>query len=416
MAMSLFNSPSIRRVLNCSETFAIMDNCNSTIVGGPPTQRTVLSSQSSLSSSNSIKDDDNVDLIKVLESIKEKKIVVPIEVDESEGNEIYNLLVKRQHEPEPHTPDKETDAIRKISFPEDSVDNVANFIDVRKLVGRKETNYYYSESNLSARKRVEKLKIRKQKRRGTLASLDESAHSRMSYLSFCTRMSAYKGPTPLKKDGSSIQSILKKRNVLGPTFSTDDTVDCSHDTVDCSRTGEVDFSHIDIREFERIPGDNPCVRAGVPLSIGWAHIQHDPISLDDYENAKGPPRDKIEMMVPAGVRKSMLRDEFKVSIADLNAAMKSVNICKRQRAHTLKTERLEVLEEFRQSAKRKFKRAVGKAVSSSQQAEELWENSYEAVRNDYLEKALEGELIDLELDVTPGVNAIDSLHSVESAS
>eukprot|EP00986_Skeletonema_menzelii_P019101 scaffold27064_cov167-Skeletonema_menzelii.AAC.3 len=180
MAMSLFNSRSIRRVLNCSETVALMDNCNSTIVGGPPTQRTVLSSQSSLSSSNSIKDDDNVDLIKVLESIKEKKIVVPIE--ESEGNEIYNLLVKRPHEPEPHTPDKETDAIRKISFPEDSVDNVANFIDVRKLVGRKETNYYYSESNLSARKKVEKLKIRKQKRRGTFASLDESAHSRMSYI------------------------------------------------------------------------------------------------------------------------------------------------------------------------------------------------------------------------------------------
>ena len=322
------------------------------------------------------------------------------------------MLVKEQQH-EAHTHQNKTDIVRGISdrsFPEDSVDNVANFIDFRKLEGRKETNYYYSEENLSARKKVQKLRIKKQKRRGTLASLDESAHSKLSYVSLCSSMSAYKGPTPLKKDGSSIQSILKKRNVQASTVSTDHTGDSS------CRDKVVNFSNIDIREYERIPGDNPCVRKGVPLSIGWAHVQLDPIPIDDYETLKGPPRDKIEMMVPAGVRRSMLRDEFHASINDLNAAIKSVNISKRQRAHTLKEERLEVLVEFRQSVKRKFKRALGKAVSSSRQAEELWEASYEAVRNDYLEKALDGELIDLELDVTPDDNAIDSLHSDESTS
>ena len=322
------------------------------------------------------------------------------------------MLVKEQQH-EAHTPHNNTAVVRgisDISVPEDSVDNVANFIDFRKLEGRKDTNYYYSEENLSARRKFEKLKVKKkQKRRGTLASLDESAHSKLSYVSLCSSMSAYKGPTPLKKDGSSIQSILKKRNVQASTVSTDHTGD--------SRCRDkVHFSNIDIREYERIPGDNPCVRKGVPLSIGWGHVQLDPIPLDDYETLKGPPRDKIEMMVPASVRRSMLRDEFHASINDLNAAIKSVNISKRQRAHTLKEERLEVLDEFRQSVKRKFKRAVGKAVSSSRQAEEFWEASYEAVRKDYLEKALDGELIDLELDVTPDDNAIDSLHSDESTS
>eukprot|EP00984_Skeletonema_dohrnii_P024205 scaffold13306_cov61-Skeletonema_dohrnii-CCMP3373.AAC.1 len=67
------------------------------------------------------------------------------------------------------------------------------------------------------------------------------------------------------------------------------------------------------------------------------------------------------MMVPASVRKSMLRDEFKISIADMNASMKGVNITKKQRRHTVASEHLEGWQEVTESAKRKFKRLMGKA-------------------------------------------------------
>lgn len=265
-------------------------------------------------------------------------------------------------------------------FPKDDVDDVANFIDVKKLVGKSETNYYYSKANLSSRKKVEKIKMKK-KRRRSLDNFDDSVDSRTDFLRHCIRASAYKGPTAVKKDGSSLQSIMTRRiNVLTPIDSTLST-EASHGDK------AVTFSHVDLREYERVPGDNPCVRGGVPLSIGWKHVQHDPICLDDYERFKGPPRDKIEMMVPASVRRSMLRDEFGASIHELNAAMKSANISKRQRAHTIASENSEVFQEVLESAERKFKRVVGKAASSEKQAEELWEASRDAVMNEYLQNA-----------------------------
>ena len=82
MLMSLLNAPSVKRVVDCSE-FAIKDdNCET--AGGPSTQRTVLSSQSSLSSSsNDIKDGGNMELIKAVESIKVNDDFVSVELDVS---------------------------------------------------------------------------------------------------------------------------------------------------------------------------------------------------------------------------------------------------------------------------------------------------------------------------------------------
>ena len=81
--MSLLNTtPSVKTVVDCSE-FAIKDdNCET--AGGPSTQRTVLSSQSSLSSSsNDIKDGGNMELIKAVESIKENNDFASTELDVS---------------------------------------------------------------------------------------------------------------------------------------------------------------------------------------------------------------------------------------------------------------------------------------------------------------------------------------------
>lgn len=335
-------------------------------------------------------------------------------------------MIVDEHEPPP-TPQK---IWRRTSFLEGDTDNVANFIAIRKIIGKNESNYYYSESNLSSRKKIEKIKITKrQKRRATIDNLEESVHSRINLLRHCIRASAYQGPTPLKKDGSSIKSIMKKKNIR----STCETIDSTHSSTirssvasqDSRCKGKVTFSHIDIREYERIPGDNPCVRAGVPLSIGWAHYQHKSILLDDYETAKGPPRDKIEMMIPASVRRSMLRDEFGASINELNASLKSVNISKRQRDHTLASENVEVLHEVLESAKRKFKRVVGKAVSTKKQAEELWEASHDAAMAEYLEKnsghclkAREagGELLELDVSHISCDESYDTIQSLEEIS
>ena len=275
------------------------------------------------------------------------------------------------------------------------VNNVANFIDIGKLVGKDETNYHYSASNLSSRRKVEKISIKMRERRASFDfdNFDESVHSRTQYLRQCIKASSYKGPK-LKNDGSYVKSIMKK----GTASSSSSSVEA-----------RVAFSHVDIREYERVPGDNPCVRTGVPLSIGWKHIQHNPIQLDTYETSKGPPRDKIDMIVPSNVRRVMLRDKFGASIKDINAAVKSVNITKRQRKQTLASENIEVLQEVLESAKRKFRRYVRKAFQAKTSARESWKESHDALMNEYLEKALEGGM---ELDETLFLSAKICLESI----
>jgi hypothetical protein len=99
------------------------------------------------------------------------------------------------------------------------------------------------------------------------------------------------------------------------------------------------FSVVDIREHERIAGDNPCVSKGVPIAIGWGYIQHPPIPLDTYETHRGQPRNKIEMLIPPDIRIRLLKDEFNISVATINTAMKDALKVKKQREYTVNTDK-----------------------------------------------------------------------------
>ena len=276
----------------------------------------------------------------------------------------------------------------------DSADNVAKFVNVNKLLDPSSSNYYYTKSNRDNRKKLEKLKSKKQ----IHSSFDESMHSVSSVISHRSTSSSYRGETQRKKkDGSKIKSAMKR--IFGPGRTSESglasvkstpignigsTVETSNSTGEGKlRLRRCAFSSVDIREHERVAGDNPCVTSGVPLSIGWGYYQHDPIKLDDYEENKGPSRDKIEMMVPAGVRRSMLRDEFGVSINDMNAAMRDVNVIKRQRRHTVATEHLEGWTEVAQSAKRKFNRFL-KRTSTAKEAKKMWDEAHKSAVKQYI--------------------------------
>ena len=279
---------------------------------------------------------------------------------------------------------------------EADVNNVANYIDLKKVVGKNESNYYYTPKNRATRQTMEKIKKTKKGRAKEVDNLDTSQHAKINILDGCTDRSSYFGTTPTLKDGSPVEGILKnrayflRRNSQSSGMSRRNSAKSLNDSgsqnphPDIYRSKSVQLETVHIREHERIAGDNPCVSSGVPLSIGWGHVQHDPIPLDHYETAKGPPRDKIEMMVPASVRKSMLRDEFKISISDMNAAMKGVNITKKQRRHTVASEHLEGWQEVTESAKRKFKRLMGKAVSTKKQEAALWEQAHKAATQNFL--------------------------------
>ncbi|KAL7547519.1 hypothetical protein ACHAWF_013365 [Thalassiosira exigua] len=256
----------------------------------------------------------------------------------------------------------------------------AQFINFNKLLRPSSSEYYYSSANRSNRQLLDKVKSKKNL--SADPSIDESHGSRASMMTSLARAASYRGPPQRKKDGSSIKSALRR------TSRKDSETAFSLDSAEGSNglpkvaLKRCSFSSVDVREHDRVAGDNPCVTSGVPLSIGWGYYQHDPIDLDVYEDNKGEPRDKIEMMVPAGVRRQMLRDEFKVSINEINAAMKDVNVTKRNRRHTVASEHMEGWSEVSQSAKRKLKRFL-KKTSTEKEQQKIWEEAQKAAAKKY---------------------------------
>eukprot|EP00580_Thalassiosira_gravida_P014515 CAMPEP_0201681450 /NCGR_PEP_ID=MMETSP0494-20130426/51117_1 /ASSEMBLY_ACC=CAM_ASM_000839 /TAXON_ID=420259 /ORGANISM="Thalassiosira gravida, Strain GMp14c1" /LENGTH=628 /DNA_ID=CAMNT_0048165197 /DNA_START=276 /DNA_END=2162 /DNA_ORIENTATION=- len=282
-------------------------------------------------------------------------------------------------------PDRDADA-------EDDNHDV-NFINFGKLTQPSSSEYYYSASNRNTRQMLEKVKTKKQnptKNQGG-GPLEDSMHSRLSHVNDRRRASRYQGPECRMKNGSRVKSIVKNPRSLVTSsstngFSVDSTPSTERDAgeVNKPKTWRCKFATVNIREHERVAGDNPCVTSGVPLSIGWGFYQHPPIDLDDYELNKGPSRDKIEMMVPASVRRSMLRDEFGVSVTEMNAAMKEVNITKRRRRHTVGAETMEGWQEATQSVSRKLKRFI-KRTSTVKQHENMWASARESAMMEYLQ-------------------------------
>lgn len=254
------------------------------------------------------------------------------------------------------------------------LEEVATYINFDKYLTKNSANYYYSQRNRNVREKLQKVKVPRQ----SSTEFDDSVHGKVSMLLQRSQSSSYKGPARLKSDGSIVKPAMKSRR--GSGFSTN-TSTASLDGASSIQSAPVkrniSFASVHIREHERIAGDNPCVTSGVPLSIGWGSVQHNAIDIDLYEKSKGPSRDKIEMMVPAAIRKSMLRDEFGVSIKDLNAAIKDVNITKRNRRHTVASEGMEGWGEGLESVKRKLGRLVKKTTKEKEE-QKLWEQAQKA--------------------------------------
>jgi len=255
------------------------------------------------------------------------------------------------------------------NFVANTTADVAENVDVEKLLQPSSSKYYYSDANRSNRQLLDAVgrvppmlgQVRNKKTLHRGLSLDAA-----SILSERSQKSSYRGPTPLRRNGSAVPSALKRKPSAGKTT--------------CS------FSCVDIREYERVAGDNPCVRQGVPLAIGWAYRQHGSIDLEDYESHRGPPRDKVEMLVPAGVRERLLRDEFRVPAGDLADAVRGVELAKKQRGRTESAERFEGLAEAAECARRRLRR-LRKGTSKGKEEEAVWAEA----RRNALQKHLEAQ-------------------------
>ena len=272
-------------------------------------------------------------------------------------------------------------------------DDVADAIDFRKLLQPSSSDYYYQSGAVDVNRQVlDQVTSKKTSLLDLSAHIGLPRHSRASMLSERLKASSYRGPAPRKKDGSIPKSSLKRvcseplmdvssvEGVAKRSLSEQSVPASSgrRSEAQAQARKECTFSCVHIREYERVAGDNPCVSTGVPLSISWRYYQHDSIDLGEYECKRGPPRDKIEMMVPPDVRRQML-DEFGVSISDMNAAMREVSITKKQRRNTEGAEAYVGLTEAAQSAKRKFRRLV-RGTSTGKEQEMVWLQAQESAQ------------------------------------
>ncbi|KAL3810460.1 hypothetical protein ACHAXA_008822 [Cyclostephanos tholiformis] len=138
----------------------------------------------------------------------------------------------------------------------------------------------------------------------------------------------------------------------------------------------VAFAHVNIREYERVLGDNPSVRSGPPLSIGWRYSPEPlTISIEDYEFAKGPPRSSAEFCVPKTVRESMLKEHAEVSRPQMVAAVRSIQKDKAQRRKTVVNLGMAGVEEKIEGAKRKVNKILRRSSSYSNLEAKLWDDA-----------------------------------------
>lgn len=151
------------------------------------------------------------------------------------------------------------------------------------------------------------------------------SHSNVSELS--------SGETTAATDASSVLFSLNQDEI-----SSDDD-----DDYDRTRVIRVTFGPIHVREFERVIGDHPDTKVGVPLAIGWAYYDRETaVSIEKYE------ADRIRkgnLRMSSITRKNLLHNVFGIPEEDLRAAEKEVQQIKkmkdrsdRHKKLTLKTE------------------------------------------------------------------------------
>jgi len=135
----------------------------------------------------------------------------------------------------------------------------------------------------------------------------------------------------------------------------------------------ISFGKIQIRQYERIPGDNPSICFGVPLTIGWAFNEEGvPISVEEYESQRSSePKKRDEMYVSLRERERILTEDWGINRSAVRAAERSVSLASKQRRETSARLHLEPAQEAIESARKKFDRVVyGK--SDKKEEERLW--------------------------------------------
>ena len=139
----------------------------------------------------------------------------------------------------------------------------------------------------------------------------------------------------------------------------------------------ITFGQVNIREYERVLGDNPSVTSGPPLSIGWRYSPSTlNMSIDDYEENKGSPRSSSEYLVPKSIRLATLKEHADIPHREIANAVRAIQKTKSQRRKTVVNLSMASTEELVEGAKIKVKSILRPSLSYSLSETKLWDEAH----------------------------------------
>lgn len=109
-----------------------------------------------------------------------------------------------------------------------------------------------------------------------------------------------RGSAPADADAAKLD-CTRRTSLRSQNAATDNTVS--------ERKLSISFGSISIREYTRIPGDNPSVSEGPPITVEWEHQDEYEVDIDHYEQKKVrrsssqlklSPESRIEMLKQNG--------------------------------------------------------------------------------------------------------------------
>ena len=192
---------------------------------------------------------------------------------------------------------------------------------------------------------------------------------------------AYAGPVPLDRNGNPLKSCLAQESTIGRGVH--------HIKV-------VHFSHVSVREYSRVVGDNPCVCSGPPLAIGWKYNKRGKTEIDSFEADKLTAKAAHLDDGIFGCQR-LSADEREKLLIDIGGANHSQIMKGSMQAHYDNKLRWQSFDRLggenhyksigprervlimKESARRKFDRAC-KGTSSSQEQQDLWDHALEVSR------------------------------------
>lgn len=134
---------------------------------------------------------------------------------------------------------------------------------------------------------------------------------------------------------------------------TESTIASNDDSTSSKKS--VCFGVIQVREYNRVLGDNPDVLFGPPISLGWDYVQREALPIEKYETTKSPRKTSLKMS--SVTRRNMLINVFEVPAEEIKAVEREVKKIQKQRSQTNKQgPAARVVESALQSAKRRLRR------------------------------------------------------------